>query len=44
VKDITVGVTQIADLVKKEPTKPLTQKEVDDLRKQADDLIKKIEA
>jgi hypothetical protein len=44
IQDVTVGVTQIADLVKKEPTKPLTQKEVEDLRKQADDLIKKIEA
>jgi hypothetical protein len=44
VKDVTIGVTQIADLVKKEPTKPLTKEEVENIRKQAADLIKKIEA
>jgi len=44
VQDVTVGVTQIADLVKKEPTKPLTKEEVENIRKQAADLIKKIEA
>ena len=44
IKDITVGVTQIADLVKKEPTKPLTPDEVKSLSTQANDLIKKIEA
>jgi hypothetical protein len=44
VQEITVGVTQIADRVKEKPTTPLTQQEVKDLSKQADDLIKKIEA
>jgi hypothetical protein len=33
VQDITIGVTQIADLVKKEPTKPLTKEEVENIRK-----------
>jgi hypothetical protein len=39
VQDITIGVTQIADLVKKEPTKPLTKEEVENIRTNAASFV-----